>query len=478
MKTLLLAGLLAAAGAAHGQEYYIDLHKEPLEVPGRTVAVESVVDGRRSPQIGVMSHGGQARPATIFFREGAATELTAFMQARLPARPTDYPVVLCLRQLQLTEMLSDGASQQTPPWQSDTDLAFDVYAHQPDGYRFVQRVAGHWGGSSYQSALYFSTRLARLLGYCLGQVAQADWAGAAQQPARTLAQLATDAPTPLPAAQAAAAILREAPRRGLYRSFAQFVANQPDTTLAFRLDTVADDRPSRYQARQVARWWWAWWHVARVRPVVGAGRGAVPPGIWGFCDGQQLFIEQEDKFYPLNRYNDFFTFVREAAYNMQYQAYLSQKPAQRLSQNPMLTTPVPGGEPLTLALDPRTGEVGSFPGLRPRREDTAYVYLYRPPQARNLNAMRVLVNGRETARLYPGGYCRLTCLHPVLPLRLSLEGVGPPDGPAQMLLPNPAQPLYLEITPLAAGNRYWRWVPKAQGQAALQALVVRQSAAR
>ncbi|AMR26903.1 hypothetical protein A0257_07140 [Hymenobacter psoromatis] len=481
MKTLLLAGLLAAASAAHGQEYYFDLRKEPLEVPGRTVAVERVVDGRQNLQIGVLYHGGRTRPATVFFREGAAPELTALLHARLPARPTDHPVVLCLRQLQLAELPANGEASLAQAGRSDADLAFDVYEHLPDGYHFVRRVAGHWAGSSYQSSLYLSAWLARLLGYCVGQLARADWPAAAHRPGLTLGQLPADAPTPRPAAQAGAGmpILHEAPRRGLYYSLAQFVANRPDTTQAFRVDTLAEAWRSRFSSREVARWWWGWWHVARVRPLVpAAGPPAVPAGIWGFCDGQQLFIEQDQKFYPLARYDDFFTFVGEAPPNARYQAVLDQKPARHFSQNPLLVTPLPGGEPLALALDPRTGEIGSFPGLRPRRADTAYVYLYRPPEARNLQAMRLLVNGRETARLYPGGYCRLTCLSTVAPLHLKLEGVGPPDGPAQLLIPDPACPLYLEITPRAAGNRYWRWVSAAQGQTALQALLLRQPAAR
>lgn len=479
MKTLFLTGLLAgAAAAAHTQEYYLDLHKEPLEVPNRTVVVESVLDGRSNTSIGVLSHGLRARPATIFFREGAASELTNFLRARLPARLTDYPVVLCLRQLQLAEMPSYEYPKQGQNGQSDADLAFDVYTHQPDGYHFVQRVAGHWGGSSYQSSFYLSARLARLLSYCVGQLTYADWPTAARQPALALDQLPTDSPTPLPGAQAQATILREAPRRGLYYSFAQFVANRPDTTQAFRLDTLAEHWPSRFRTRELARWSWAWWHVAQVQPsVVSAGRSAVPAGIWGFCDGQRVFIAHRNKFYQLYRHKDFFTFVAEAPFDTQYQSSQARKPANRFSQNPMLLTPLPGGEPLALALDLHTGEIGSFPGLRPRHSDTAYVYLYRPPQARNLLPMRVFVNGDEATQLYPGGYCRLTCLNVGPPLRLSLEGAGPPDGPAQLIIPNPSQPTYLEITPLTGSNHYWRWMSEAQGQTALRELAMLQHAA-
>jgi hypothetical protein len=48
MKQLLLSLVLVAASlGARAQEYYLNLSRQRLEVPGRTVAVERVLDGRR-----------------------------------------------------------------------------------------------------------------------------------------------------------------------------------------------------------------------------------------------------------------------------------------------------------------------------------------------------------------------------------------------------------------------------------------------
>jgi hypothetical protein len=88
MKQLLLSlVLLAASLGVRAQEYYLNLSRQRLEVPGRTIAVERVLDGRRGNlPLGYVYRGlSNSRPLAVAFRLGIGTELTAYIHQQLPA---------------------------------------------------------------------------------------------------------------------------------------------------------------------------------------------------------------------------------------------------------------------------------------------------------------------------------------------------------------------------------------------------------
>jgi hypothetical protein len=179
MKQLLLSLVLVAAClGARAQAYYLDLSHQRLEVPGRTVAVEQVLDGRHGDlPMGYAYRGlSNNRPLAIAFRQGLGPELTAYIQRQLPARPTDRQLVLCLRQLHLNEEHTLGIEGAT------AYLNLDVYLHLPDGYHFVQSIASHTAARAPEVTKLHAVHLARMLNYCLGQLAQADWARGPAQP--------------------------------------------------------------------------------------------------------------------------------------------------------------------------------------------------------------------------------------------------------------------------------------------------------
>lgn len=279
MKQLLLTFLLLASSlTVWAQEYYLNLSRQRLEVPGRTVAVEQVLDGRRGDlPLGYVYQGlTNSRPMTVAFRQGVGPELTAFIQGQLPAQLTNHALVLCLRQLHLNEEHTQTLGMET----ATAYLNLDAYLHLPDGYHFVQSIASHTETKAPEVTALHAGHLARMLGYCLTQLSQADWAAAAALPALPLAQLPADVPVAQPNRQPAApaaAILRERPRRGVYRSFQQFLANQPDSRRALRLDTIQPNLRS-YTA------WQQWQRVPWVRPLVAdsLGKWSEPAGIWGF----------------------------------------------------------------------------------------------------------------------------------------------------------------------------------------------------
>lgn len=466
MKKVILTGLLMGLGpVAWAQTYYLDLHGETLDLPDRTMAVERVLDGRDGhPAFGVVYRGLSNKAAAVLFRHSLEDDLTTFVQAQLPARPPDHPVVLCVRQLRVSEELGNFSER------SNADLALDVYEHLPDGYHFVQSTGARISSKGLDVTTGHAGHLAMLLGQCLGQLRTADWAAAARQPTLTLAQLPADAPVALAGGGRrgpAPAILRQAPRRGLYYHFEQFLANQPDTSLTFTLDTV--------QVRFRSEWAMAkWLAVARVRPLVAGttngSRRIVPAGLWGFCDGQQLFVLHNKHFFPLMRQGPFFTFIGEAPADQEYARAKAR--AQGRAQVAIVASvgePDHTGEPAAYALDMRTGELAPYPGLHaPTRSDTAYVYVYRPLAPASTTPVRVLLNGHLAGTLLPGDYLELPWAYYARPLHLCLGGV-PVASACQYLVPNTSRPSYLRVTP-ATPTTPWQWMPAHQGAADLDEL--------
>lgn len=465
MKTLLLPIVLVASClTVRAQEYYLNLDHQRLAVPGRTVAVEQVLDGRRgSLAIGYVHRGlGNNRPCTIFFRREAGVVLTEFIQNRLPARPTDYPIVLCLRRLYLNEERANGSES------AGAYLSLDAYLHRPDGYHFVQSVAGHTSARAPDVTFLHPGHVATLLGYCLSQLAQADWETTLAQPALTLAQLPADVPVALPTREERAPlppILREVPRRGIYHTFAQFLANRPDTSRAFRVDTLRPQLRSYLAERQ-------WQRVPWVRPLVAdsLGRPAVPTTSWGFSDGQSLFVRHEQYFFPLLRQGRFFTTVATAPADERYTgSTVVGSRTGRSHPTSQLLAPNLADGPMGYAVDMRSGKLSPYPGLRaPTRPDTAYVYVYRPAQAAGPAQVQVWLNGKPAGSLRPGEYLELPWAYYATLFSLCLTD-GPRGSACQHIMPDVARPNYLRVS-FGPAAPLWQWVPPAQGQAELDAL--------
>ena len=464
MKPFLLAGLLLLLNlAVQAQVYYLNFASDVLSVPGRTLAVEQVVDGRDgNPAIGLVYRGLHNKAAAVLFRQGLGPDLTAFVQAQLPARPTDHLVVLCVRQLRVSETL------RTMSEQASADLSLDVYVHLPDGYHFVQSAGAHTKEGGLETTWQHSGHIVTLLGQCLFQLDQADWEAATTRPALTLVQLPTDVPAaltgggrrgPMPP------ILREVPRRGIYYSFEGFLANRPDTVLPFQIDTIR----TRFRSQLAAL---KWLNVARLRPLVpksaGSSHRTVPTDIWGFSDGQQLFVRHNKSFFPLARQGNFFTFVGEAPLDVEYMRAASEAQARaQLTGIATVRAIDHSAEPMAYSLDMRTGELAPFPGMRsPARLDTSYVYVYRPSQTAGPEKLKVYLNGREAGSLRPGEYLELPWPYYARPLQLCLGGLA---NSCQYLVPNTTRHNYLKVTP-AVRTRPWQWVSATQGEADLDEL--------
>ena len=465
MKTLLLFTLLLGTYlGARAQNYYLDLSRQKLDVPGRTVAVDQVLDGRRdSLPIGYVYRGlSNNHLLPVTFRNGVGAELTTLIHDQLPARPTDYRVVLCLRRLYIKEQHTKGLEL------AEAYLNMDAYMHQPDGYHFLQSVASHVSASEGDVTHLHAGQVTQLVSYTLSQLStQADWETALVQPARTLAQLPTDEPVALPSRaerEPLPPILREAPRRGIYRSFAQFLANQPDISQAFRIDTVQPQLRS-YLAM------YHWNRVPWVRPMVADAQGhwAVPV-IWGFSDGQALFVRRGEYFFPLLRQGRFFTTVGNAPFDSPYanadEAGIAQASDMLTTFNNLSNT---SDVPVGYAVDMRSGKLERYPGLRaPTRPDTAYVYVYRPARAAGPPQMQVWLNSKKVGELRPGEYLELPW--PYYATLFSLCLIDESQGSAcQHVIPDVKRPNFLRVT-FSPEAPLWQWVPAEEGLADLDEL--------
>ena len=464
VKTALLAALLFLTGFhARAQEYYLDLSTQTLGFTNGLVGFTQVLDGRAGhPPIGVVYRGLGNKSVSMAFRRGLETELAAYLQAQWPSQFATHRVALCLRGLRLGETL--GGTKE----QASGNIIADVYEELPDGYHFVQRVSAQVSDQGTEVSGRHANHMALLLHQCVDQLNSADWTAAKAHPAQALAALRTDVPT----SSRRAAILREAPRRGLYYRYDQFLANRPDTVSPFRVDTIRRGFKSRLAETR-------WQGVARVRPEITNwhGKRPVAADLWGFCDGQQAYVRHDNQFFPLMRQGDFFTFVGEAPFDQIHAA--AQAQAQRRAMVlagaigvAVSSTNVPDhtAEPTAYGLDLTTGALGHYPGQQtPARLDTAYLYLYRPGLASTASGpVGVYVEDHMVGTLQPGQYLEVPWFRFGKPMRVCLSGLKAGSA-CQYLVPNTAQLNYLRINPATAAHP-WQWVPPTQGAADLDEL--------
>ena len=454
----------APANQPRAQPYYLTLSKQTISLPERTLYVEQVVDGRAgNPAIGMIYRGMYDKQVPVLFKQSLETELMAWLQQQLPKRPTDHAVVLCIRQLGVSETVR-GATKGAV---ASADLVADIYAHQSDGYHFVRTVADRVTGRGIYSNGDHAEHLANVLQRCLLQVLQMDWER--PQPARDLAQLATDKPHGM----ARPAILRAAvPRRGVYFNLEQFLANQPDTTAELHVDTVGvhgvtsimePGMPTGNNSE------WKGTTVLRARMRTAKGDRIAPKTVWGFSDGRQAYFRQINNYRPLTRQDGFYTFVGAAPVDVTAASRRAMDNATRgavsggiYDYSPIGNT----GQPIIYSLDTRTGHTGPFPPPgQVVKHDTAFVYVYRPIGG-TAEPRRVLVDDHLFGQLRPGEYLEIPWPHFGRAMRL---GVGTPGGPALLLAPSTANANYIRLQPSSAYTP-WMMMPIRQGEAEVDAL--------
>ncbi|MFD2720848.1 hypothetical protein ACFST9_19155 [Hymenobacter monticola] len=448
----------------HAKPYFLDLSTQTLSLPARTLYVEQVVDGRAGrPAIGMIYRGMHDKQAPVLFRQSLEAELGAWLQQQLPKRPTDHAVVLCVRQLGVTETVRGTAKGAI----ASANLVADIYAHRPDGYHFVRTVADQASDRGIGDNGNHAQHLAAVLQSSLSQVLATDWAR--PQPARSLAQLVADKPQGM----ARPAILRAAaPRRGLYFSLGQFLANEPDTTAEMRIDTVGahgvtmllePDMPSGKSSE------WKGTTVLRGRMRTSQGDRIPAKEVWGFSDGRQAYFRQINYYRPLTRQGDFYTFVGAAPLDVTAANRRAANNASRAAMASGYYDNGPDGntgQPIVYSLDLRTGQAVPFPAPgQVVKRDTAFVYVYRPLGGAP-EPQRVLLNDHQIGKLRPGESLEIPWPHFGRAMRI---GMGTAGGPALLLAPSTTTATYIRLWPTSAFTP-WQLMPARQGEAEVDAL--------
>ncbi|WP_426060885.1 hypothetical protein [Hymenobacter sp. B1770] len=377
---LLLACWLGLPTVARAQVYYLELNKTPITVPGRAVTVEQVFDARpRRAGIGTVHRGLNNIPQRADLRPSVAQALTSWVQAQLPARSTDHPVALVLRELKLTEEISAFSEK------ARVELALDVYARLPDGYHYVLSAAEQVESKGMETTAQHPGNLAQALQRCLAQCQTIAWEKLPAQSALTLAELEQLGHAPAPTLTYA--ILSDSVRpKGYYPTFLAFRNNQPVTEPALTMETTPRTAKGWEGTQEV---------VPTLAAVSSNGKDALRKA-WGFSDGQQVYILHNRHYQPLVRSGNEFRFV---GFNLADPGAVGTAGYLAGPLGGAIAAAATSGRPGDYTLNMVTGGVSPFAdaGTTPLA-DTATIYVYRRASSVP-GSVRVLLNGTAVAEL-------------------------------------------------------------------------------
>jgi hypothetical protein len=294
--TAMVLGVGGAVGPCAAQSYEVDLSGQLLAVPGRTFYIKQVLDGRPGRAgIGTVRRGMANVPQRADLKPTVTLALQALLTQQLPARPTDQPVLALVRALHVQEDLTFTTEQATD------EVAVDFYLLDDQGNaHFALATNETVQSKGLETTGRHPRQLAQALQACLTQLTRADWAAAAAQPGRPVAEL----PVARPAARPAYPVLTDSVRpAGFYRTFLDFRNNSPVGSPA--LVVV----PERVFGK-------GWGGISTYTPYLqepDGKRGAALRGAWGFSDGRQVYILHRKRYWQLARQGNTFGFVGPSA---------------------------------------------------------------------------------------------------------------------------------------------------------------------
>jgi hypothetical protein len=401
---------------SQAQIQYLSLDRQTLAVPNRSFYIEQVLDGRTDragigrlpPQQGF---GGAARPTDL--APSLPVALTQYLLAQLPGRPTDKPALLLVRDLRLAEArYGTGTGVQTIRQASTT---LDLYLHATDGYHLVQTATNTVRPSPMLPIVYSHERnLAKVLENCLTQLAAADWSAAQSHPAQSLEELTQIGRTDVVAYPV---LTGPVPAPGYFPTFLTFRNNQSVAEATLHVKTTP--RTSK-----------GWEDLPEITPLIThAGNEQELPSVWGFSDGQQLYIRHMGRYTPLARTGDSFTFKG-----------LPDIGGADTREGSLLATISASRQPVPYTLDMVSGRASQFAdaGRPTASADTARIYLYRP--AGNAPTQPVFLNDQPVGELTAGHVLVLRWTDPAHEPQLRL---GTEPGPPLAFMPNFRQPVYV-----------------------------------
>ncbi|TGE21242.1 hypothetical protein E5K00_13175 [Hymenobacter aquaticus] len=409
-----------------GRDLEVSLRNGYLNLPPQGFYIKRIIEAQ-PPQrwLGVSRRGIFGSYRMMVVPQGVGPDLAALLGRVLPASPTAQPLVLRITGINASALASNGQLNST------AELAAEYYVQRPDSsYYLLARTYGNdrqlVTATPEQSSPLL---LATLLQQSLEQVARADWTQPG--PAYSLSQLRQPDATPYP-------IRTEALRMGIYRGFFEFRHNQPGRPGNVTVDARAY-RNTEWQGKRA------------VNPSVltPEGKHVAVTDAWGFCDGQQVYIQFQGEYYLLEqRGPNFMFFAPDFTRNSNGRVLNAGPPRKAFS------------------LDMRSGLITDYQGTEgaaatlATRPTHLIVYRRRPGPA-----LPVSVDDGPTGQLGADQYLSVPWQAAGQPVRLCV-------GSACLdVVPDPNAPTYVELLPEATARLVA--VPAKQGEAQVTKLAGR-----
>jgi len=374
---------LLVSFSTRAQTYFVDLSGQTITLPERTVYIAKVLDVRpQQANIGWVQRGLVNTPTLAELRNGVEADLTTFLQQQLPQRPTDQALLLRVQQLAISEHTGTFAEK------AFAEVAFEYLVLRDDGYHVVLSTAETVESSGAEVTAHHPRNIVQALQNSMALLSKVSWDSIAGTPVFTLEQVRSTQPLLSMPAQDYR-ILHTTPRAGIYRHFAQFQNNMPDTTTVY----VVDRKP-RTSAN--------WKGTTEVQPYTvdtKTGQRTTLRNVWGFSDGQQLYVLHNRHFFPLERQADGFKFTGFSA------ADPNTVNAAAVAGGLIgagIAAAATSGKPTLYVVNMRTGRIVDN-HLAPATVDTTQLVIYRRAGG-DKDPLTVLVNEEPVGTLRGASY--------------------------------------------------------------------------
>ncbi|MCB2377673.1 hypothetical protein LGH70_08780 [Hymenobacter sp. BT635] len=443
MKLRTLLFLLFAVSGAYAQTpiYQVSLQEQKLVVANPTFHIAEVLDLRPQQQtIGWVQRGmGNIRvPANL--SGGVREGLGGWMQVQLPARPGSRPVLMRVHALRIGEHTKATSEKAT----ADVDIDF-VY-QQPDGnYYVVQRYIEQEESKGLETTGRHDDNIVACLQRACTQLNVLDWAPRLSLAAPLTSEQVRYRGGRKPAAYDYPILTAAARPRGVYHTFLDFRNNKPTEAANLVVEkTTSANRPV----------------ADEVEAYLTTATGREPlRDVWGFSDGEQLYVLRQKRFYPLKRAGNDFTYVSWAAADP---GAMSTAAVVGGLAGAAIAAATTQGNQQEYTLDMATGRVADFDyfDLLAQR-DTALVVVYRRPGGSKA-PLTVLLNGQELKTLPTNDFVLIPWTDKTRELNLCLQNA---ESGCYSFIPMFGTTTYVELKARAEGDTpALEYVPVKEGE--------------
>jgi hypothetical protein len=169
--TIIFLLTLLWAGTVLGQEKYIALKREPLEISNRNFYIKDVIDARANlNDVGFAQTGAFNRKVLVKFDAGVRNELLDYFSAALPPMADQTPVILKLLALKVGEKTGLFSEHGM----AEAKMAFYVEKEGRLGKVF-ETEAFYKTPGKLDVTKFHEENLRKVIGQCLQNFASSDW---------------------------------------------------------------------------------------------------------------------------------------------------------------------------------------------------------------------------------------------------------------------------------------------------------------